>query len=71
MGKGVAGCKYYVREIIGQGVKGEMEGREKNLETRVLAKVDDVDCNGGRKNGDRGTNLRHTLSKKPGNLVTD
>lgn len=64
MGKDVARCKYCVREIIGQGFKSY-------IETRILAKVGDVNCNGGRENGDKGTNLRFILGKNPGNLITD
>lgn len=48
------------------GLKGEKTGGD-----RVLAKGVDADCDGGRENGDKGTNLRDILRKNPGDLITD
>lgn len=46
------------------GVKGGKTG-----EDRVWAKCDDVDCDSGRENADKGTSVREILRENPGNGI--
>ena len=56
---------------MGRVLKARVKGEKKTLETRVSAKVDDVDCSDGRKNGRQRNKLETYLRENPGNLVTD
>lgn len=56
---------------MGRDIQAGLKGEKAAGDNGVLARGDDLNCDGGRANGDKGANVRDSLRKNPGDLVAD